>query len=63
MPKQNDNENVHAAVTKQDCKNMGKRNQWELLRIDENGDSIMPYDCVFEGKQTSFQDTWHDNQD
>jgi hypothetical protein len=63
MTKPNKNENVHAAATKTDCKNMAKRNDWQLVRIDDNGDRILPYNCVFEGEQTSFQDTWHDNQD
>jgi hypothetical protein len=42
---------------------MGKKYGWELMEIRENGDKILPKDCVFEGEQTSFQDMWHDNYD
>ncbi|HIK30006.1 MAG TPA: hypothetical protein IGS17_19280 [Oscillatoriales cyanobacterium M59_W2019_021] len=54
-------ENIHAADSDEACEEMGKKYGWELMEIRENGDKLLPKDCVFEGEQTSFQDMWHDN--
>ncbi|MGB7056279.1 MAG: hypothetical protein WBD58_01105 [Geitlerinemataceae cyanobacterium] len=29
---------------------MAKRNDWDLVDIEPSGDSILPVDCVFDGK-------------
>lgn len=56
-------ENIHAAVSDEACEEMGKKYGWELIETRNNGDKILPKDCVFEGEQISFQDMWRDNQD
>jgi hypothetical protein len=43
--------------TGKDCEDMGKKYGWELIEVRDNGDKILPKDCVFEGEQTSFEDT------
>ncbi len=53
----NKKENVHAAASEEYCEKMGKNNGWKLIEIRDNGDKILPKDCVFEGEQTSFEDT------
>lgn len=50
-------ENVHSATDKEQCREMGKRNGWKLKRIDLTRDPVLKVDCVFYGKQTSFEDT------
>lgn len=49
-------ENHHAAVSRRDCEKMGKRNGWNLMRVEPTGDPILKANCVFEGEQTSFED-------
>jgi hypothetical protein len=44
-------ENVHAAASDKDCEDMGKKYGWELIEVRDNGDKILPKDCVFEGEQ------------
>jgi hypothetical protein len=56
-------ENRHSAADEEACEQMGKKNGWELKRVEPNDNSILPVDCVFKGKQSSFQDDWHDDQD
>lgn len=53
-------ENIHAAVSEKDCRRMAKLNGWTLNRTRENGDPILSVDCIFEGEQTSFEDTTYD---
>lgn len=53
-------QNVHSAVSRGDCIRMGKRNGWQLKDTRETGDPILAVDCIFEGKQTSFEDTTYD---
>lgn len=53
-------ENVHAAVSRKDCDRMARRNGWTLIYTRRNGDKILTVDCIFEGKQTSFEDTTYD---
>ncbi|HEY9636831.1 MAG TPA: hypothetical protein V6D14_25750 [Coleofasciculaceae cyanobacterium] len=53
----NKKENIHAAASEEDCETMGKNNDWKLIEVRDNGDKILPKDCVFEGEQTSFEDT------
>ncbi len=55
-------ENIHSATDKEQCKEMGKRNGWKLKRINPTRDPILKVDCVFYGKQTSFEDTRYDNE-
>jgi len=59
-PKKQEDENIHAAVSEEDYKKMGKKYGWELKRIRDNGTPILSKDCVFEGEQTSFEDTRYD---
>lgn len=56
-------QNVHSAVSPDDCLNMGRRNGWNLLWTRENDDPILSTDCFFEGEQTSFEDTRYDGND
>lgn len=55
--KKRDIENVHAAASDEYCEEMGKKYGWKLIETRNNGDKILPKDCVFEGEQTSFEDT------
>jgi hypothetical protein len=50
-------ENIHAAASEEDCEQMGKNYGWKLIEVRDNGDKTLPKDCVFEGEQTSFEDT------
>lgn len=54
-------ENIHAATDPQKCVEMAKRYNWELKEIRTTADPILRVDCVFEGKQTSFEDTRYGN--
>lgn len=63
MANPNGKENKHAAASEEDCEKMGEKYGWKLLRVEETENPILSVDCVFEGEQTSFQDTWDDNQD
>ncbi|TAF49016.1 MAG: hypothetical protein EAZ61_14830 [Oscillatoriales cyanobacterium] len=55
-------ENIHAAASPADCVRMAKRNNWKLKRTKPNGDRILSTDCIFEGEQTTFEDTTYDNE-
>jgi hypothetical protein len=50
-------ENIHAATDPAQCREMGRRNGWELKNVRRNKDPILKVDCVFYGEQTSFEDT------
>ncbi|MGD1850940.1 MAG: hypothetical protein ACFCBU_10145 [Cyanophyceae cyanobacterium] len=54
-------ENFHAAVSRKDCRRMGKRNNWDLKRTESSGDPILKVWCVFKGPQTTFEDQTYDN--
>lgn len=56
-----DDENIHSATSEKECQKMAKRNNWELKRVDRTNNSILEVDCVFKGKQTSFQDDRNDD--
>lgn len=56
-------ENRHAAASKEACEKMGEKYGWKLKRIAKNQNSELPVDCIFHGKQISFWDMWHDHQD
>jgi len=58
-----DEENRHPAASEEHCENMAKKYGWELKRTEQTDDPILPVDCVFKGKQTSFWNTWGDYQD
>jgi len=59
-----DQENRHWASSEEDCKFMEKKYGWKLKKVEQNDDdSDIGVDCVFEGKQTSFWDMWGDHQD
>jgi hypothetical protein len=53
-------ENVHAAATPQACAEMGNRYKWKLKRVRPTGDPVLKVNCIFEGEQTSFEDTRYD---
>jgi hypothetical protein len=40
-------ENIHAATDPQQCREMGRRNGWELKHVRRNKDPILKVDCVF----------------
>jgi hypothetical protein len=56
-------ENIHYAVSKEACKKMGKKYQWELIDAEDTTDSVLKAKCIFKGKQTHFSDLWNDHQD
>lgn len=50
-------ENRHPVTERRLCKPMGIKNGFgRLKRIEPTGNSILRWDCVFQGKQTSFED-------
>lgn len=56
MSESENNENVHYATSRTQCKIMAKLNGWELIRIEPANDRILKVKCVFKGKQTSFME-------
>ena len=50
-------ENIHAATDPMQCKLMAARYKWKLKRVKPTKDPILKVNCVFEGEQTSFEDT------
>lgn len=50
-------ENRHSATNKEQCKIMAKLNGWKLVRVEPTGDRVLKVDCIFEGEQTSFEET------
>jgi len=52
-----DLENRHAVTERRLCKPMGIRNGFgKLKRIEPTHDPILRWDCVFQGRQTTFED-------
>jgi hypothetical protein len=58
---QDEKENRHAVTDSELCRKMARKYGWKLKRIERTGIRELPYECVFEGKQTSFEDTTYDN--
>lgn len=50
-------ENIHAATDPEKCEEMAERYSWNLKEVRPTKDEILKVDCVFEGEQTSFEDT------
>lgn len=57
QPNQASPENVHSATDPEKCDEMAKRYDWELKEVRQTKDPVLKVDCVFEGEQTSFEDT------
>ncbi|HAA31087.1 MAG TPA: hypothetical protein DCE56_29505 [Cyanobacteria bacterium UBA8553] len=55
-----DRENIHAATDPDKCKEMERRYGWELKEIKRTQDPTLKVNCVFYGKQTSFEDERYD---
>ena len=55
------NKNVHAATDPEKCREMEKKYGWKLVEVRPTKDKILKVDCVFEGKQTTFEDNRYDN--
>ena len=49
--------NVHSVTDPDLCESMGKKHGWKLLEVVPTKDPILKADCIFEGEQTSFEDT------
>ncbi|MBW4598922.1 MAG: hypothetical protein KME29_04740 [Calothrix sp. FI2-JRJ7] len=49
-------ENRHAAASPEHCRKMARKYGWELKDIEYTGKGLLPYECIFKGKQTSFED-------
>jgi hypothetical protein len=60
-PKQQET-NRHAVTDPELCEEMAQKYGWNLLGVEETGVKDLPYDCVFEGQQISFEDMRHENQ-
>lgn len=43
-------ESRHGATDPQRCRNMEKKYGWKLLRVEKTRDTILKFDCVFEGE-------------
>ncbi|MEM9538166.1 MAG: hypothetical protein AAGA60_01500 [Cyanobacteria bacterium P01_E01_bin.42] len=64
MSDRENNENVHYAASRMQCKIMARLNGWELVRIEPTNDPILKAKCVFKGKQTSFmEDNYHERNE
>ena len=49
--------NTHSAVDEEHCLEMEKRYGWPLVEAIPTSDPIFKVDCIFEGEQTSFEET------
>lgn len=57
MTNQDDQEeNIHSATDPEKCWEMGRKYNWRVKRIEPTRDRLLKVDCVFYGKQTSFED-------
>lgn len=54
-------ENRHAVTEPDLCRKMARKYDWRLKRIERTPIRDLPYECVFEGEQTSFEDINYDN--
>ena len=50
-------ENIHAATDRKKCRDMERKYGWKLKHIEPTRDSILKVNCIFDGEQTSFEDT------
>jgi hypothetical protein len=41
---------------------MAQKYGWNLIGVEETSVKNLPYDCVFEGEQTSFEDMRYEEQ-
>ncbi len=55
-----DQENVHYASSEDDCRKMEVRQGWKLKRTERVGNGILNTQCIFEGRQTSFDNETED---
>jgi len=57
-PRYDPDENVsrHGATDPDKCEEMADKYGWNLVRIEETGDSVLEVDCVFDG-ETEFPPT------
>lgn len=46
--------NVHYAKDPQQCRKMGRLNNWKLKKVKKTKDDTLKAKCMFEGKQTTF---------
>lgn len=61
MGKEKKPENIHFAVSPEDCARMGQLNGWNLKAVKPSGDRILKAKCIFDGQQTSFEDTRYES--
>jgi hypothetical protein len=54
--------NRHAVTDPELCEEMAQKYGWNLLGVEDTGVKDLPYDCVFEGEQTSFEDIRYEEQ-
>lgn len=61
-PETNDliEENIHSVTDPAKCKEMERKYGWKIKDIKKTTDSILKIDCIFHGKQTSFEDERYD---
>ena len=52
--------NAHAAANPKDCVKMGDKYGWKLKRVKPTQNPVLKVECIFEGEQTSFEDTIYD---
>ncbi|MCP2731966.1 hypothetical protein [Limnofasciculus baicalensis] len=60
QPDESTSENVHSVTDPIKCKEMGQKYGWKLKDTRQTKDSILKIDCIFYGKQTSFEDERYD---
>ncbi len=54
---ENNQENIHSATNPEECEKMKQKYGWKLKDIRMNKEQkILKVDCIFERKQTSFED-------
>lgn len=49
--------NVHSATDEEHCLEMESKYGWTLVDVVPKKDPTLKVDCIFEGEQTSFEDT------
>lgn len=52
----------HAAATPSDCEKMAKKYRWKLKGIEQNGNKLLPVDCIFDG-ETEFPESFTEEND
>lgn len=56
MTEDKNQENIHSATDPNKCLEMSQQYGWELKEIRLTKDAVLKVNCVFKGKQTSFED-------